>query len=255
MRRERVPNSMAKKQKPPVVVAELGRPETVSETRARKAENSRLYRERKTVNNLVFSLLVTLGLVVVMVLVVPRGPGTFEDHSVNVSELAVDAAPSAGRTLAAPATGDDWKAKQANLRNAEGVTSWQVNYTTPDEAYAAVTQAFTADGTPVNETWIAQHMERQSPTGTEQLGGMDWIVYDHSDRSAEEANMLFGLQSTWGDDTILVYGTDSAATIRVLATQVVESLRSGDADESAAEGAGAADGSASGAGSTSEGVE
>lgn len=246
---------MAKKQKAPVVVAELGRPETVSETRARKAENSRLYRERKTVNNLVFSLLVTLGLVIVMVLVVPRGTGGFEDHSVNVSELAVDAAPSAGRALAAPATGDGWKAKQANLRNSEGVTSWQVNYTTPDEAYAAVTQAFTADGAPVNETWIAQQLERQAPTGTEQLGGMDWIVYDHSDRSTKEANMLFGLQSTWGDDTILVYGTDSAATIRVLATQVADSLRESGATGSGAAGSGAEGAATQGAGSASEVAE
>ncbi|SJN10637.1 putative secreted protein [Leucobacter sp. 7(1)] len=215
---------MAKKQKPPVVVAELGRPETSYETRVRKAENSRLYKQRKTVNNLVFSLLVTLGLVLVIYLAVPRGPGGFEDHSVNVSQLAEEAAPSAGRTLAAPDTGEDWKAKQANLRNAKGITSWQINYTTPDKAYAAVAQAFTADGTPVNETWISQQMEQQAPTGTEQLGGIDWIVYDHSDRSPDKANMLFGLQGTWGDDTILVYGTDTGATLRVLATQVAESL-------------------------------
>ena len=64
---------MASKQKPPVVVAELGRPETPSETTSRKAEQSRLYKQRKTVNNLVCSLLVSLGLVRVMVLVVPRG--------------------------------------------------------------------------------------------------------------------------------------------------------------------------------------
>lgn len=215
---------MAKKQKAPVVVAELGRPETAYETRVRKAENSRLYKQRKTVNNLVFSLLVTLGLVLVIYLAVPRGTGSFEDRAVNVSQLAEEAAPSAGRTLAAPDTGDTWKAKQANLRNAQGITSWQINYTTPDNAYAAVAQAFTADGTPVSETWIAQQLERQAPTGTEQLGGIDWIVYEHPDRSPEETNMLFGLQGTWGDDTILVYGTDTPATLRVLATQVAESL-------------------------------
>jgi hypothetical protein len=41
------------------VVAELGRPETPEEEAARRAENSRLYRQRKTVNNLVYSLIVT----------------------------------------------------------------------------------------------------------------------------------------------------------------------------------------------------
>lgn len=215
---------MAKKNKPPVVVAELGRPETTAETAARKARDSRLYRQRKTVNNLVFSLLVTLGLVLVMWLMVPRGVGGFEDHTVNVSELATEASPSAGRTLAAPAVGDDWKAKQALLRSGSGVTSWQINYTTADEAYAAVTQGFTASGEPVPELWISQQLEQQAPTGTEQIGGIDWIVYDHPDRKAEESNMLFGLQGSWGNDTILVYGTDSPATLRVLAAQVAESL-------------------------------
>lgn len=42
---------MAEKQKRPVIVAELGRPETASETASRKAEQSRLYKQRKTVNN------------------------------------------------------------------------------------------------------------------------------------------------------------------------------------------------------------
>ncbi len=215
---------MAKKNKPPVVVAELGRPETTGETAARKARDSRLYRQRKTVNNLVFSLIVTLGLVLVMVLLVPRGTGGWEDHSVDVPKLAAEAAPSAGRTLAAPALPESWKAKQADLRGGSGVTSWKINYTTENEAYAAVTQAFTADGTPVNETWIAQELEQQAPTGTETLGGIDWVVYDHSDRSPDESNMLFGLEGAWGTDTILVYGTDSPATLRVLATDVAASL-------------------------------
>ncbi len=215
---------MAKKTKTPVVVAELGRPETPSETAARKARDSRLYRQRKTVNNLVFSLLVTLGLVLVIVLMVPRGTGGFEDHSVNVTELASDAAPSAGRTLAAPAVREDWKAKQATLRTSSDVTSWQINYTTADEAYAAVVQGFTATGAPVPELWVSQQLEQQAPTGTEEIGGIEWIVYDHPDRKADESNMIFGLQGTWGNDTILVYGTDSPATIRVLAAQVADSL-------------------------------
>lgn len=60
------------KQKQPPIVAELGRPETPEETFARKAESSRLYRKRKTINNLVYSLLVSLGLVVFIVAIVPR---------------------------------------------------------------------------------------------------------------------------------------------------------------------------------------
>ena len=56
----------------PRVVAELGRPETSQETADRKAESSRLYRVRKTPSNLVWALLVSLGVVLVMVMITPR---------------------------------------------------------------------------------------------------------------------------------------------------------------------------------------
>ncbi|MBK0417849.1 DUF4245 domain-containing protein [Leucobacter sp. CSA1] len=211
---------MARKQKQPAVVAELGRPETPAETAARKANDSRLYRQRKTVNNLVFSLLVSLGLVLVMVLVVPRGTGGFEDRSVDVAELAEQYAPTAGRALLTPDVPEGWKARQAEVRGSDGVTYWQINYTTADEQYAAVVQAFTADGSPVNETWIAEQLERRDATGAEGLGGLEWTVYDHSDRNPDETNVLFGMQGVSGENTLLVYGTDAPGTLRALAAEV-----------------------------------
>lgn len=204
------------------IVAELGRPETAAETAARKAEGTRLYKSRKTVNNLVFSLLVTVGLVFVIYLLVPRGVGDFADRSVDVAKAAESA--GASYTLAVPAVPDTWKAKQATLTVDSGVTFWQILYTTENEAFASVVQAYTPDGEPVPAKWIAGKLEDQSPTGTEQLGGIDWKVYDHQDRKADKVNVRFGLEGAVGTNTLLVYGTDDASTIRVLATQVGESL-------------------------------
>lgn len=215
---------MAKKSKSPVVVAELGRPETPAETAARKATDTRLYKQRKTVNNLVFSLIVSLGLVLVMVLVVPRGPDTYSDLSVDVAQLAEEAAPSAGRTLAAPATPEGWKAKQAMLRRSGDVTSWQITYTTVDNAFAAVAQGFTADGTPVDEEWTSRHFEQQAATGSEELGGVNWTVYDYPKRSPDSSNMSFGLEGVINGDTVVVYGTDTPGNLRVLASEVARSL-------------------------------
>lgn len=220
---------MAKQQKPRPVVAELGRPETPAETAARKATDSKLYRSRKTVNNLVFSLLVSLAVVIVMVLIVPRGSDVFSEQSVDVASLAEEAAPSAGRSLAAPEVPAAWKAKRAALRASGDVPLWQINYTTVDaatdlEAFATVVQAFTPDGSPVAEEWVAAQLERQAATGTDEIGGITWTVYDHADRDPDEANMLYGLEGTWEGDTILVYGTDSATTIRDLAARTAASL-------------------------------
>lgn len=226
---------MAKKQKPPVVVAELGRPETKAETAARKATDSRNYRQRKTVNNLVFSLIVTLGVVLVIFLAVPRGVGTFEDQSLDVQTLASQASPTAGRTLAAPEVPKAWKAKQARLLQSDDVNYWKITYTTVDEttgheAFASVVQAFTADGSPVDDAWISEQFERQDPTGSEQLAGVDWVVFDHPERSADSSNAVFALQGTWKGDAILVSGTDTPATLRLLAIDTIESLDSGSAD-------------------------
>lgn len=215
---------MARKQKPPAVVAELGRPETPQETATRKARDSRLYRERKTVNNLVLSLFVSLALVLLMVLIVPRGTGGFSEHEVDVASLAAEASPSAGHTLVSPEVPEGWKAKQAELRHDSDtrITYWYIGYTTDDERYAAVVQAFTPDGAPVEDRWIATQMEQQSATGETALGGVDWTVYDHRDRNPDEANMLYGVQGVGGDTTLLVYGTDSAESIDALATSVAE---------------------------------
>ena len=214
------------RQKRPVVVAELGRPETPAETAARKARDSRLYRQRKTVNNLVFSLLVSLGLVLVMVLAVPRGTDTWSDVTVNVAESAAAASASVDRTLVAPTVPETWKAKQAELRNAPSgdIRTWYIGYTTENVAYAAVEQSFTTSGAPVDATWISQRLEGLSPTGTETLGGIEWQIYDYPERNADTTNVRFAARSEVAGATILVYGTDSSAVLRTLTVAVADAL-------------------------------
>ncbi len=213
---------MAGKSTAPVVVAELGRPETASETAARKARDSQLYRQRKTVNNLVFSLLVSLGMVLLIVLIVPRGTDTWGAHEVDVAQSAVNTAATAGQPLVAPEVPEGWQAKQAELRSAPSgdIAYWYIGYTTADGSYAAVVQAFTNSGAPVDETWIGQQLEGQTATGMERIGRLDWTVYDHPERSADSANVVFGLQSTVGNASLLVYGTDTPESLRKLADSV-----------------------------------
>ncbi len=203
------------------MVAELGRPETAAETAARKANDSRLYRQRKTVNNLVFSLLVSLGLVLVIVLIVPRGVGDVESRTVDVSALAHDASEAIGAPLVVPEVPSDWKPRQAELRSEGPVHYWYISYTTVNdkghEAYAAVIQAFTEDGKPVDDGWIAQKLEKRSATGVETIDGQQWTAYDHSDRSSDGSNVTYALERRGDDDALLVFGTDAPTTIRDLA--------------------------------------
>jgi hypothetical protein len=158
----------------------------------------------------------------VIVLIVPRGTDQWSDYSVNVADAAEQNLPTAGTSLVAPEVPDTWKAKLAEVRTEKGsdVIAWNIHYTTENEAYAAVTQAHDATGVPVDDDWIASQLEAQEATGTERIGGLTWTVYDHPNRSADESNVVFGLQAQLGTTTLLVYGTDTPAVLRTLAAEV-----------------------------------
>lgn len=213
--------------KRPTVVAELGRPETPAETAARKANDSRLYRQRKTVNNLVFSLLVTVAAVAVIFLMVPRGTGDYAERTVDVQTLAAESSRVAERALTVPDVPETWLPRQAVLRTEGSITYWQVHYITENEAYASVIQAFDSSGQSVNADWIADRLENLDPTGSEQMAGVEWVVYDHPTRKPDGANVIFGLEQHTDDTTLLVYGTDRPEVIRLLAISAYESLENG----------------------------
>lgn len=208
------------------VVAELGRPETPEETAARKAENSRLHRQRQTINNLILSLLATLGVVLILVLIVPRGTGDFETRSVDVQELAQQAEPTAGQVLAAPLMEEEWLAKQAMIRHSktDQVTHWYVGYTTPSYNYAAVVQGFDSESMPANETWAAGQLENKLATDVKTIAGYEWTVYEHLEDDPKETNVTYGLMTETAEARLIVFGTATVTEIELLAKNTIESL-------------------------------
>lgn len=207
--------------KKPKIVAELGRPETPEETFARKQENSRLYRSRKTINNLVFSLLVTVGLVAAIYFLVPRADGepNWQVDYVAQSEIASQ---SLGEELLVPAMPEQWRANAAELRNAANgqVTSWYIGFITPQDKFIAFNEAFDA-----NETWVANELKDYPASGTKNIDGQEWTVYDN--RSYKDAgNIQFAMVTTLGRSTVVLYGTADDAEFDQLATSITADLRS-----------------------------
>lgn len=207
--------------KKPKIVAELGRPETPAETAARKAENSRLYKSRKTINNLVYSLLVTVGLVAVIYFLVPRADGepNWQVDYVAQSEIA---SKSLGESLLVPAMPEQWRANAAELRNATNgqVTSWYIGFITPSDKFIAFNEAFDA-----NETWVANELKEYPATGTVTIDGQQWTVYDN--RSMNDAgNVEYAMVTTLGRSTVVLYGTADDAEFEQLATSITADLRS-----------------------------
>lgn len=209
--------------KPPRIVAELGRPETPQETADRKAENSRLYRSRKTVNNLVLSLLATVGLVVVIVLAVPRGEAP-ERPAVDYAQLAGQAQPDMAVPLLTPELGDDWGSNYADVRTAASpvvgtpdIRSWNIGLISPGDEFVGLVQGIDA-----NATWLTAELDDARPTGTVTIDGIEWIEYAKGSGTGE-GNVGYALSTVAGRSTVAIFGTATPEQI----LDVARSVRTG----------------------------
>jgi len=202
------------------VVAELGRPETPEETAARKAQNSRLHRQRQTVLNLVLSLGASLLVVLVIVLLVPRSD-TAMTRDVDVAPIAEQAQVASDDQLAVPELPEGWRANAAELRTSQvdKVTAWYVGYLTPSDEYIGMYQGFDA-----NPTWVAGLLARTLATGTTTIDGVEWTVYDNRDTGDDVGNAKYGLTTEAGDSTFVLLGTGTPEEFETLATALTPTI-------------------------------
>ncbi|MDJ0350216.1 DUF4245 domain-containing protein [Cryobacterium sp. PH29-G1] len=204
---------MSRAVKPPRVVAELGRPETAQETADRLAENSRKYRSRKTVNNLVLSLLVTVAAVLVLVLLVPRNDNPI-NRDVDYATIASQLQPVVKHALASPELPDGWSANDAEWRAGTNgqVPSWYIGLITPENQYIGFSQAFDA-----NPTWLAQKLPDSPVVDTVTIDGVIWDVYRNSAQPADRGNFDYALVTTAGASTYVLIGTAPTGDFETLA--------------------------------------
>lgn len=203
--------------RPPRVVAELGRPETPQETADRKAENSRNYRKRKTINNLVYSLLVCVGLVLVIALAVPRADSSLVAE-VDYGAVATQAQASSDHVLANPELPGSWSSNRAEADRSGGVSSWNIGLITPSKEYIGISQGFDA-----NETWVSQQLRQTTATSTVSVDGVEWTVYDNRGRE-DVGNMEYALTTEAGASTFIVFGTANDEEFRSVASALADQV-------------------------------
>jgi hypothetical protein len=199
--------------KAPRVVAELGRPETPEETATRLATSSRNYRSRKTVNNLVLSLIATLVAVFVVVLMVPRSDTPIE-RPVDYHQVVSQAQIGSTEPLVDPALPAGWRANAAEWRSGAGdaVPSLYIGLLTPGEQFIGLTQGIGA-----NDTWLAGQLHHQAASDTVNIDGVTWDVYRNTAALADRGNFDYALVSTAGRSTYLLVGTAQEPEFRALA--------------------------------------
>jgi hypothetical protein len=207
---------MARTPTPPVV-AELGRPETAAETAARKAESSRVYRSSQTFRHLLAALLVTLGVVAVIILAVPRGE-VADPGPIDVAAEAAALEQSQGRPVLAPDVPEGWLVNSARMEG-DAVPAWTVVYVPGPVGYLRVAQGFDAD-----PAWVSRTLRGAAPDGEVTIDGIRWDRYVISDPAAA-GNISYALATDAGPDTVLIYGTAEPADAAAAASGVADAVR------------------------------
>ncbi|GGF27223.1 DUF4245 domain-containing protein [Subtercola lobariae] len=217
--------TVSRRQKPPQVVAELGRPETPDETAARKAENSRKYRANKTINNLWLSLIVCVAVVIVIVLLVPRD-NTSHLPPVDYRSIASSAQAAFPVPVASPDLPSTWSANAAEIRSSTGATAaatvpyWYIGLVTPSNAYIGLEQAVTTPTNGGTDAWLAEQLHDTAATDTVTIDGVQWTVYDNRQTPNDVGNASYALSTQSGATTYVLLGTATTEEF----TQVAESI-------------------------------
>jgi hypothetical protein len=199
--------------RPPRVVAELGRPETPAETRIRLVENSRSYRARKTVNNLVLSLLVTVTAVAVLVLLVPRSEAPL-DRPVDFASVAAQLQTGIDEPLLVPKLPNGWRSNAAQWRvgGSDKISSWYIGLLTKGNQFIGLTQGLGA-----NPSWVAAQLKNARATDTRLIDGVRWDVYRNTAPENDRGNFDFALVTEAGTSVYLLVGTASETEFDELA--------------------------------------
>jgi hypothetical protein len=144
--------------------------QTESEVRRRRSLNT-------TSRDMLLSMAVIVGLVLVLLLIVPR-PNKIPERTLDVASAASAAQSQLGFAPADPVLPDGWVARAANVqRGTDDVPTWHLTYTTPSGHYAGVQQA----GKPT-AAWEARQVTDGPEAGTVTVGSHSWIVRSRLDR-------------------------------------------------------------------------
>jgi hypothetical protein len=156
---------------------------------------------------MVASLLVVLGIVIGLVLLVPRS-NRVTQPPVDVAAGARAAASQVQFTPSVPSgLPPGWRATSVRTtRSTASVLTWHAGYMTADDQYAAVEQG---QGAPAE--WVRSQTNRGREQGTQEVDGVAWRRFVRLDK------VQHSLVHERGDVTTVVTGTASFEDLALLA--------------------------------------
>lgn len=173
-------------------------------------------RARQTLINLLLSLGATLGLVLLLILGVPRDDSV-RIQPVDYRELAAEAASQAPGELLVPVFPVDWYSNSARFRTSaqDGVANWYVGFVGPKNEYLAMIQGFE-----VNQTWIQFQLESNKPTGSVEIDGLVWEIHESVKENNPPKSKDYLMLHRYGKNAVLIFGIATDAQFREFASQL-----------------------------------
>jgi hypothetical protein len=180
------------------------------------------HRAKQTVNNLLLSLLVSVGMVLVIILIVPRDDSSRIPH-IDYVAVAEQASTSSKHNIVAPELPKDWWSNQATWLGepVDAVPRFEVGFVGPNNEYIGLTHAFG-----VNPTWLALTLKDVvlEKNFTNEGSSIKWDIY----RSAEVHDPVLTRDYIWvatvGTDAVLLYGTGTEVQFKVLSKNIEAQL-------------------------------
>lgn len=200
--------------------------QTAEEIAAQKAERSAQYRKSQTVKNLVFALLVTLGVVAIMILIVPRGTPS-EPPQIDYASRAAETEKFLQQPVLVPTVPEGWRVNIAELDRSGGTGPvWKMTLAPADSGFIQLVQAFDTGA------WLPPALAGISPSDTINIDGREWTEYKPRDPRTT-SNISYAIGSPVGDDYVLLSGAiDSERAIEFahsLSSQLDELAAAGQA--------------------------
>ncbi|HET7477209.1 MAG TPA: DUF4245 domain-containing protein [Dermatophilaceae bacterium] len=130
-----------------------------------------------TVKNMVISLLLVIGFVVVWLAMVPR-VSQVNQPPVDVTSVARQVARDTGWAIAQPALPSGWRATSVRfVRSTDGLMTWHAGYLSPEQEYVALEQTRGA-----TSLWVETQTNRGRVIGTVQVAGRPFQQVNRLDK-------------------------------------------------------------------------
>jgi hypothetical protein len=178
-------------------------------------------RARQTVTNLLLALGSSIGLVLVLIMIVPRDDTSLV-KKVDYVSVAKDAADSTSRPVIVPSIETGWWCNSARWTANPGdgtSASWYAGFVGPKNQYIGITQTYDT-----NATWLAQQLSGLKNTGTMTTSGRNWQVWQAKEPHVPAKTKDYLMVGSQGADNVLIYGTASNAEMKAFATGVAEQM-------------------------------